>query len=134
MDSLKSKSEINLDVAKMLSGSGHFPCTCHPAYYSCLQLMKFKIKAILGIDYPQQEGEIASSKSNSHGYTIKKIKEHIQKKEGRGAARSFSNDIKDLKEIRERADYKTDVITRDIANAALSKAEMLYTTINTLKP
>lgn len=133
MGNLKNKSEINLDVAKHLLKEGYPPCVCHPAYYSCLQLMKYQIKNVIGIDYKQQEEEIVSGKANSHGYAIRKIRDYIKLRDGIKAANWFDRSIKDLKETREKADYKTDIITHTIASDAIDEAERLIRTIKELK-
>ena len=132
MSELKHKSEISLLAAKCLLKEGYSPCVCHSAYYSCLQLMKHQIKTVIGKSYDQQSSEIASQKLNSHGYTIREIKEYIAKTQSTKDARLFDGKIKDLKEIRENADYKTNEITHTIATNAINEAEKLLHIIKRL--
>ena len=65
--------------------------------------------------------------------TITKIKDYIKATQGRQSAQSFDRKIKDLKEVREKADYKIDVITHTIAMDAIDSAERLLQIIKSIK-
>ena len=132
VSALKHKSGISLLAAKYLLKEGYSPCVCHPAYYSCLQLMKYQIQKVIGKNYEQQDKEIASQNTNSHGYVIRAMKDYIAKTQGKKSALQFDREIKDLKEVREKADYKVDVITHTMATDAIDNAEKLLRTINSI--
>lgn len=132
MSDLNTKSEFSLLAAKCLLKEGYHHSVCHPAYYSCLQLMKYQIKNVIGKNYEQQEKEITNQKSNSHAYTITRIKDYIKETQGWKSAHSFDRGIKDLKETRINADYKVNVITHTIATDAVDSAERLLQTIKSI--
>jgi hypothetical protein len=130
MSELLNKSELNMLAADYLYKGCHYATVCHPAYYSCLQLMKFKIKDKLAISYEEQDKEISSTKSNSHGYIISKIVLRIEKKKGSMAARNFKNAIYDLKLLREKSDYLNIRASQDNCDRAITLAKQLIQTIN----
>lgn len=132
MDKLYDKSEINIMVADILYNSHFYPCVCHPAYYSCIQLMKYKIKRSLNIPYEQQASETSCKyKGNTHKYLISKVKEIIKSKKGISEASIFDRSIKDLKEIRERSDYQDIDISSTIGKKAIDIAKQVRNIINT---
>jgi chromosome condensin MukBEF ATPase and DNA-binding subunit MukB len=131
MSVLLNKSELNLNAAQYLCKEGHFATVCHPAYYSCLQLMKFKVQDKLKIDYKQQASEASRSyKGNSHGYLISKVKEEISRKKGIQAAKEFMKEMNELKILRERSDYEDIQINRTMCEQAINIAINLRLTIN----
>ena len=122
MPVLLNKSELNLNAAQYLCRDGHYATVCHPAYYSCLQLMKFKVKDKLKINYEQQEREIGSGKTNSHQYLIDKIAGKIQETKGLAIAKNFKDNMKELKKLREISDYKEILIDRSTCEKAIRMA------------
>jgi uncharacterized protein (UPF0332 family) len=130
MPELLNKSELNLNAAEYLFKKGHYATVCHPAYYSCLQLIKYKIKKNLKIDYPQQSSETSASyNGNTHVYLISKVKSEIKRKRGIEEAKIFDREIKDLKELREKADYQNISICFSDCDRAIKKAKELILTI-----
>lgn len=130
MSQLKNKSEINFMAAEALLKGGFHPSCCHPAYYSCLQLMKYLVQQELNISYAAQEQEIIRLKnsrfgrSGSHNYLIDKIVNGIKtidKKE----AKDFKRDIEDLKTRREEADYADCEVTTGNSIDAINKAKTI---------
>lgn len=132
MPNLKRKSEFSLLSSKELLKSSYYTNACNPAYYSCFQLMKYKVKNVLRIDYSEQEKEISQQKTNSHGYIIRKIENFIAKKDKRQAS-LFSRRIRDLKEMREIADYKEEIFNKEKCLDVIEKAEDLLREIETIK-
>jgi uncharacterized protein (UPF0332 family) len=133
MPELLNKSDLNLNAAEFLFKGGHYATVCHPAYYSCLQLIKYKIKKSLKIDYSQQSSEASVSyRGNTHVYLINKVKNEISIKRGRAEAQDFEREIKDLKELRERADYQNISISFSDCERAIQKAKDLILTIKTV--
>ncbi|MDR0864146.1 MAG: hypothetical protein LBO74_04335 [Candidatus Symbiothrix sp.] len=131
MPVLLNKSALNLNAAQYLCKEGHFATVCHPAYYSCLQLMKFKVKDKLKIGYEQQASEISQFyRGNSHVYLISKVKEEINRKKGKREADVFIKDIRKLKELREESDYSDIQIDRTTCELVIRIAIDLRTTIN----
>ena len=130
MPVLLNKSELNLNAAQYLCRDGHYATVCHPAYYSCLQLMKFKVKDKLKINYEQQEREIGSGKTNSHQYLIDKIAGKIQEIKGFNTAKNFIFTMKRLKTLRETSDYSDLPVDRAMCEKAIQLAQELRLIIN----
>lgn len=141
MSHLKNKSEINMDAAQLLLDKGLYPSCCHPAYYGCIQLMKYILNEKAGINYKQQEIEISLLESNkvsrkgSHNYLIDKLFHLISqsgKKEDKLAAKTFKNEIEDLKRHREIADYKNEYIGIEISTQSIQKAKSIHNQLSKL--
>lgn len=130
MSELLDKSALNMNAAEYLLKEGHYDSVCHPAYYSCFQLMKHKVCHSMHIDYEAQEREIVSSRQNTHQYTIRKITDYIQQQKGAWVAQQFNRDIKDLKKHRENSDYKIIRLGRDTCEACVTLAKHIYLTIS----
>ncbi|MDR1198442.1 MAG: HEPN domain-containing protein [Prevotellaceae bacterium] len=132
MSYLLTKSELNLQAAQFLSDKNHYATVLHPVYYSCLQLMKYKINHSLNIDYKQQATEASRDyNGNSHAYLISKITKKIKENKGFRAANEFERDIKGLKELREQSDYENkSVVSQDVCERAIRTAKNLILTIN----
>lgn len=126
---LKNKSEINMMVAETLFEKCLYPSCCHPAYYSCLQLMKYTIQEKMGIPYHQQDIEINRidkrvARSGSHNYLIDKIV-YRMKELDKDEARLFKRSIEDLKASREDSDYKDIPISRDYSEKSINTAKII---------
>lgn len=122
MPQLKNKSEINVTVARLLCDKQFYPSVPHPAYYSCLQLMKHIICNKINIDYCTQKREISSSRIKSHRYYIEKVRDAIENRNNLHEASQFQRKIRDLKSIREEADYDNVLIDRSIAEKSIRMA------------
>lgn len=126
---LKNKSEINLLAAETLFNNNLYPSCCHPAYYSCLQLMKYTIKEKIGISYYQQDVDVSKidkriARSGSHNYLIDKIVNAI-KLSDKYEANKFKRNIEDLKAYREQADYEDCTVTRDMCVNSIDQAKKI---------
>ena len=94
---LKSKSEINIDSAKLLEEKALFPSVIHCCYYGCFQLMKHTLCYRFGVDYDTIDSEVKSSKEtkhpmSEHRYVWKEFKSKIISSIDK---RNFSKLIKD---------------------------------------
>jgi uncharacterized protein (UPF0332 family) len=127
MSGLINKHELNINAAKFLCDNGHYATVLHPAYYSCLQLIKYKINHVLKINYKQQEVETSRDyRGNTHAYLISKIVEEIRRRKGNSEAYKFHNQIKKMKKLRESSDYKNEQpLSRDTCEKAIQDATEL---------
>ena len=131
MSGLYNKSEINLEAANLLNENGFYASACHPIYYSCLQLIAHKL--ITRNVTLEKQAALSSScySGNSHKCLIKesvkliKVDRHREKKE-------YEDNLKQLKELRERADYKNDEIKQEECTQALAIVKLVIQKINTI--
>jgi uncharacterized protein (UPF0332 family) len=125
-----------MNAAKYLCENGHYATVLHPVYYSCLQLMKYKINHTLHINYEQQVSEASKHyKGKTHVYLISKITDAIQQKVGISEANNFNRKIKELKQFRENSDYENSApMSQDKCEIAIQKAEQLILKINKILP
>ena len=119
MDQLKEKSEFNFLAAELLLKNNLYAPSVHCSYYSCLQLIKFSIKAFFEIEYSDLSSNIASSDKNSHKYMIEFVKNGMNGKIDRFGERDFSRNMKDLKQFREESDYEDLEVKREKGEKAL---------------
>lgn len=74
MSNLENKSELNIFAAKILIENNIYPPSVHCSYYSCIQLLKFKMNVFFGVTYEQLAIDISShSKLNTHEYIISSV-------------------------------------------------------------
>lgn len=131
MSGLNNKSEINLEVANLLNEKGFYASACHPIYYSCLQLIAYKlIKCNVTL---AQQAALSSNQyfGNSHKCLIKESAKRI-KANGYRERKDYEDNIKQLKDLRERADYKDDEIKQDECIQALATVKLVIQKINTI--
>ena len=124
MTKLKEKSEFNIDAAELLIKQNLYAPSVHCSYYSCFQLMKYTLKNIIGIDYEEQGNQIRLSKQNSHNFVIHAIGKEIKRRNPYDF-RYFNNNIRELKALREEADYENVEILIDKSSMAYEKAKKL---------
>ncbi|MDY0173940.1 MAG: hypothetical protein RBR62_01975 [Bacteroidales bacterium] len=132
MAELKNKSEINIGAAQLLFDKHYFPSVPHPAYYSCLQLMKHIICKKIYKDYDIQEAEIAIHGIGSHMYYINTIAEEIESKQNKRQASEFTRKIKELKALREKADYANTSINFEQARGTIQRAQETIETLQNI--
>lgn len=132
MAELKNKSEINSVAAQLLFDKHYYPSVPHPAYYCCLQLMKHIICKKINIDYLTQAIEIASNGIGSHKYYINTIAETIASKQNKHQASEFTRKIKELKVIREEADYDNTSIDIGRARDTIQRAQEMIKTLQNI--
>ncbi len=125
MSKLKQKSEFNIDAADCLIANHLYAPSVHCSYYSCFQLIKYIISYCFNKDYDQQSFEIRSSKQNSHQYVIKLIREELRRNTERNVERELIRKIKDLKQLREDADYNNIEIGIEKSNSAYQQAKVV---------
>lgn len=132
MSYLKNKSEFNIEAAKKLIENNLYAPSVHCSYYSCFQMLKFKMKDFFGITYEQLGSNISSSSiRGTHEYIISFYKESIREYSDRQRALTFSRNIKELKLFREKSDYEDIEITKTESDKAFKKAEVVLNFIKT---
>lgn len=105
MDEFLVKSQFNETAATLLYNNHLYDSVFHPIYYSCLQLIIHKLIK-KGITLDQQSTLIASRyKGNSHRCLIEESKKQITFNSIR-EKKEYGDNIKQLKDFREKADYK----------------------------
>lgn len=132
MSELSRKSEFNLDAADLLYKNHYYASACHPIYYSCLQLISHKlIKCDVTLE---QQAALSSSQyhGNSHFCLIKESSNRIQAG-GYREKKEYEDNIRQLKDLRERADYKEDEIKPEECCQALATAKLVIQKIKTIK-
>ena len=131
MNALKDKSDLNLEASRLLCSSSLYDNVCHPAYYACLQLISYKL-AKKGIDLNQQ-ATIASSQynGNSHKALINSISSYI-KTDDYHDKKLYDKYIKELKEMRERADYKNARIKKEESEKCIRMSEFVVHILNSI--
>lgn len=129
MSILKNKSELNIYAAKRLIEENIYPPSVHCAYYSCIQLLKFKMNDFFGITYEQLTTDISSSDKGTHQYIISYVTRNIKENISRNSSQNFSRSIKELKHFREQSDYEDVEIKQEEGEKAYRIAEDLLNLI-----
>ncbi len=130
MCKLKQKSEFNIDAANYLINKANlYAPSVHCSYYSCLQRLKFLIKDYYKITYDEQDIIRKKRNQRTNQFIIKFIVLEL-KKDGfdRREERRFSRNIK---ELREQADYQDIEIDISQSQKAYSIAKEVLTFIKT---
>lgn len=120
MSHLKSKSEFNLEAAKILiDDHSYYAPSVHCSYYGCFQFIKSKLNGI-GITYAKMNSDIASNpKLSSNKYPLDLIVAEIGKKTDVYYQREIKTKIKTLKAYRVISDYHNEIVDHSKSNAAL---------------
>lgn len=124
MSFLKSKSEFNLDAAKVLIDDyNYYAPSVHCSYYGCFQFIKYKLNKI-GVSNEQMEIDIQLSKQgggrkHSNQYPIKLMIDKIRGKSDVVKAKQVSDKIKLLYTYRVSSDYHDVEVFSKQSNAAL---------------
>ena len=121
---LQDKSDLNLDSSSLLYKNSLYDSVCHPAYYSCLQFMSHKL-IIKGIKLDDQASITSRDyNGNSHKYLIESTRRYI-KFESYNDEREYKRYIGQLKEFRERSDYKSVRITPEESEKCIYMAKTI---------
>lgn len=133
MSNLENKSKLNIYAAQKLIEDNVYPPSVHCSYYSCIQLLKFKMNDFFGITYEQLATDISCSGKGTHQYLISYVTKEIKENISKDSSRDFSRSIKDLKHFREKSDYEDIEIKQEEGEKAYRIAEYLLDLIkNTL--
>lgn len=126
MSYLKSKSEFNLDAAKVLIDDyDNYAPSVHCSYYGCFQFIKYKLNKI-GISNEQMDIDIQLSKQGSGGrkssnkYPIELIIDKIRSKTDIVKAKEVKDKIGLLYTYRVDSDYHDVQVFITESNAALN--------------
>ena len=125
MSNLENKSELNIQAAKKLIEENLYAPSVHCSYYSCFQLLKFKMNDFFDVTYEQLTADISSSPKGTHEYIIDFYTRSIKNNVNKWKSTYFKRDIKDLKLFREKSDYEDINITKNQSDKAYNKAENL---------
>jgi len=129
MSHLKNKSEFNITAAQFLIDRNLYAPSIHCSYYSCFQLLKVILKEFIGIDYNQQERAIRMGQQNSHSYVITNVLNVVHDK-NRLAYPEISRKIKNLRLLREKADYRDIQIDQSTSLDAYNTAKEVLSYLN----
>jgi uncharacterized protein (UPF0332 family) len=125
VSNLENKSELNIQAAKKLIEENLYAPSVHCSYYSCFQLLKFKMNDFFGLSYEQLGANTSSSPKGTHGYIIDYVKNQLRNNIDRDSSLNFSRQIKDLKLYREKSDYEDIEIRKEDSDKAYRTAENL---------
>ncbi len=123
MSNLKNKSEINIESAQMLQDKCYYPSVIHCAYYSCVQYMKYIAINKLNKTNEQIEQERVAEGKGTHQYLINLFTLEFQS-ETREKKNTFK-EIKNLKKLREKADYSDFGIGHEEGRDSISMAKTI---------
>lgn len=134
MDQLRYKSELSLDAAEFLYKNNYYNAACHPMYYSCLQLISYKLIK-KGISLEEQGSQISNYyKGNTHQYLIDKSMQLIPFNKKTDCNKNhYLNDFKMLSRLRVQADYKINLISQSECERGMRLAKSLILEINKIR-
>ena len=123
---LIQKSEQNFSSAKVLIDNQMYNSSVHCSYYSCFQI----VICIIGDDYNYKEyqewvrkkKENNSKKTGNHDFSIHKVCELIKYSED---VAGFNNGINQLKALRNKADYRNNLIGNNGSGKAYKMAKKI---------
>lgn len=127
MSHLLKKSEQNKNIAHFLhtSATPCYPASVHCGYYSCLQKIIYLFDEYFETSYDTVVGNIKGGKGGVHGHYIKEIGGILLKYDKKDA-RNIRNDLKHLKILRLKSDYKDEEITEATAQKAFEYTETIH--------
>ena len=131
MNELLNKSELGMLAAETLEKEGLYNHACHPMYYSCLQLAMHKLECA-GIPIENQSA-LASAKydGKSHRCLIYESADKVKLKTCKSKL-DYIDDFKLLKDMRERADYKKDIINQSEFANGMEIAKIVISEIKSI--
>jgi len=125
VSNLENKSELNIEAARKLIEENLYAPSVHCSYYSCFQLLKFKMNDFFDVTYEQLTADISSSPKGTHEYIIDFYIQTIRNNANNWKSVDFKRNIKDLKLFREKSDYEDINITKNQSDKAYRTAEYL---------
>ncbi len=129
MAQLKTKSEENIEAAKLLIENELWTSSIHCSYYSCFQIVKHIICHKLNISYKKQDEIAKDKKIGSHNYLLSSIKKKLKSLHNISVEeqRHIANSLSELKTLRIRADYRSEIFDKEKSTGVLSMAEETIT-------
>jgi len=125
MSHLQNKSEILVEVAKLLHDKTYYPAVAHSAYYSCFQLLKHIWLHKMSKTEQELISKNRNSKEGSHEVLINEICSFI-KASSPSDCRNINSKITQLKRLRVNADYDDSVFdSKKSANSLLLSKEII---------
>jgi len=119
------KSEQNIQAAKYLIEGNFYSSSIHCAYYSCIQNMFNLLTNKLGYQLADIDNEAQRKLTGSHVTAINIVKNRMIEKGIRFKLGDFNNAIMYLKNNRVKADYKEDIISKELGEEAIKKATIV---------
>lgn len=126
---LLDKSQSNIEAAEILHNDEFYAPSVHCSYYSCIQLMRHVIFNKFGEDEIEFDERPEVKASGSHNFLISYLRDKIDNPVN---SRSFSENIRRLKNHRKRADYMQIKILEVDSEKALSLATNLNSLLKVL--
>ncbi len=122
---LKTKSEQNIQLADQITTNGsEFASSVHCGYYSCVQLMLHILRSHFGQSDTEIENNERTQNKSSHNLLISEIGSEL-KRLNANEFRDFNSKIKQLKGIRNKADYRNEHISKNKALLALAYSKSI---------
>ena len=120
-----------MEAANLLQKECFYNAACHPMYYSCLQLVMHKLECA-GISLEEQSS-LASNvyHGKSHVCLIYESAKRVKLREYSNK-RDYIDAFKLLKEMRECADYKKDMISQSEFTEGMSIAKLVINEIKSI--
>lgn len=125
MSVLISKSKENLLSAQLLINHNCYASSVHCSYYSSVQLMIHLLLNNFNFTQASLEEESKKTREGSHVFAINHLFSQMKQKQEIFKAVEFSREIGKLKNKRVQADYKEEVISKDLSDDALTQAKQI---------
>lgn len=127
MAGLEDKSRDNEASAELLKSNSYYTSSIHCAYYSVFQYLKYTLTILFETTYKQLYKECRDKKYGitSHEFYIDYIKNNRADLQSNIELGNFINDIGNLRELRNRADYEEDILSSQDSEYAIKTARDL---------
>ena len=126
---LLDKSQSNIEAAELLHDEEFYAPSVHCSYYSCIQLMRHVIFNKFGEDEMEFDGRPEVQSNGSHNFLISYLRDKIDNPVN---GRSFSENIRRLKNHRINADYKQMNVLKGDSTTSLSLAKATRTILSNI--
>lgn len=126
---LLDKSQSNIEAAQLLHDEGFYAPSVHCSYYSCIQLMRHVIFNKFNEDEMEFDGRPEVQAHGSHNFLISYLRDKIDNPVN---GRSFSDNIRRLKNHRINADYKQMNVLKGDSTTSISLAKATRTMLSNI--
>ena len=123
MGNALTKADLFKGTAHYLHDNYRYLSVPHNSYYCCYQLLRRIWLESMSKNQDQLDSECSQTNVGSHNYLTNQVVAHImnsQKRDSLQDSRTIRDKLKQLKRLREQADYYDDNFTIDQSNQALS--------------
>lgn len=122
MSGFKNKSQQNTTAADLLINNSLFSSSIHCSYYSCVQTLLHVLAHKMNIDFGKFLQDAKDNNQGTHKRASFLVGEEIRKKSNNDY-KWFQRRFKELKALRERADYHEEVMISDDGHDAKRRNE-----------